>query len=47
MVGARDNGFARFEWLTQSVKHVRLKLGKLIEKENAMVHEGDFPWPWS
>jgi len=47
MVGARDDGFARFEWLTQSVKHVRLEFGKLIEKENAVVREGDFPWTGS
>ena len=47
MVGSRDDGFSRFERLTQSVEHVRLKFGKLIQEKNAVVRERNLTRTWS
>ena len=46
MIGAGDDRLACFERLTQGVEHVRLKLGKLIEKQHTVVRERNLSGPW-
>src|SRR4051812_27281457 len=41
------NGYVRvFERLTQRIDHVAVKLGKLIQKEDAAVGKGYLTGPW-
>ncbi len=45
MIGARDRDLAGLERLAQRIEHLRLELGKLVEKQHAMMRERDLARP--
>jgi hypothetical protein len=45
VIGPRDHGLAALERLAQRIEHLRVKFGKLVEKENAEMGERDFARP--
>jgi hypothetical protein len=42
MTGAGDDRLAGFQWLAQSVQHIRLELRQLVEKQYAVMGERNF-----
>ena len=45
MIGARNRDLAVFQRLTQRVQHARIEFRQLIQKQHALVRQGDFAWP--
>ena len=41
--GNRDTSF--FEWLPEYLEHPSVEFGHLIEKQDTVMREADFPWP--
>jgi hypothetical protein len=45
LICARDHGLTILARLAQSIEHLWIEFGQLVEKQNPKVSEGNFSWP--
>src|SRR5690606_29393410 len=47
ITGAGDHDMTAFQGLTQDLEHLAAELGQLVQKQHAMVSQGDFARLWA